>query len=95
MTRAKPAAEIPRLTNGDTAQMRAHAQHDQPLGLLDAVFVGLGVAQGRGVDGAGFLDFGLGAVPDEDGFAAPFYYDLEEKEGKVREGWVREEWFWG
>ena len=75
----EPAAEIARLADGDAAQMRADAQHDQPLGPLDAVLVGLGVAQAGGVDRAGFLDFRLGSVADEDGFAAPFDYDLERE----------------
>ena len=45
MARAKPTAEITCLADGDTAQVRAHAQHDEPFGLLDAVGVLLWVAE--------------------------------------------------
>lgn len=76
MARAEPAPEITRLANRHTAQVCADAHHDEPLGFLDAVFVGLGVAEGFDLDGAGVFDFGFGAVADEDGFAAPLDDDL-------------------
>ena len=46
--------------------------HDQPFWFLDAFRVGLGVSKGFPFCGFGFFDFVLGAVADEDGFAAPF-----------------------
>jgi hypothetical protein len=72
MAGTEPAPKIARLADRHTAQMRAHAQHDQPLRLLDAVGIGLRVAEGLDLDGLGVFDFGFGAVADEDGFAAPF-----------------------
>lgn len=56
--------------------MGADAEHDEPLGTLDAVGVRLGVAEGGHVDGVGLVDFVGGAVADEDGLAAPFDDDL-------------------
>lgn len=71
MARTKPATEVPGLANRHTTQMGAHAQHDEPLGFLDAVLIGLGIAEGLNVDRAGVLNLGFGAVSDEDGLAAP------------------------
>lgn len=73
---AEPATEVAGLPNGHAAEVRAYAEHDEPLGLLDAVLVRLRVPQRLpgGVFGLG--DLGAGAVADEDGFAAPFDYDL-------------------
>ena len=51
-------------------------QHDQPLGLLDTVAVGLGVTQRLPLGVLGLLDFALGAVTDEDGLASPLDNDL-------------------
>ena len=76
MARAEPATVITGLADGDTAEMSADADHDEPLGLLDPVGVGLRVAQLVNVDGFGIFDLGLGAVADEDGFAAPFDQNL-------------------
>jgi hypothetical protein len=42
----EPAAEVTCFADGDTTQVCAHAQHDEPFGFLDAVSVGLGVAEG-------------------------------------------------
>ena len=56
--------------------MRAHAQHDQPLRLFDAVAVGLRVAEGVPVEILGFFDLVAGAVAHEDRFAAPFDDDV-------------------
>lgn len=53
--------------------------HDQPFWFLDALGVGLGVSKSFPFCVFGFFDFVLGAVADEDGFAAPFddyLYDL-------------------
>jgi len=76
MARAEPASKVAGLANGHAAQVRAHAQHDEPLGLLDALTVGLRVAQSFPLCVFGFFDLGVGAVPDEDGLAAPFDDDL-------------------
>lgn len=76
MTRAKPAAEISALANRHAAQVRAHADHDEPFGLLDAGRVGLRVAELGPVGVVGFLDLVGGAVADEDGLAAPFDDDV-------------------
>ena len=51
--------------------MGAHAQHDEPLRLLDARIIRLRVAQGLPVDLARLVDLVLRAVADEDGLAAP------------------------
>lgn len=45
VARAKPSTKIAGLANGNAAQVGAHADHDEPFGLLDAVFVFLGVAE--------------------------------------------------
>jgi hypothetical protein len=57
---AEPAAEVAGLADGDTAQVRADAQHDEPFGLLDAVGVGLGIAQGCDARGRKMLVFYYG-----------------------------------
>jgi hypothetical protein len=73
--------------------MRADTQHDEPLGFLDTVAVGLRVAQGFPFGVFCFFDFVLGAVADEDGFAAPFDDDLcgvsscWVEGAKVGQGW--------
>ena len=46
--------------------------HDQPFWSLDTLGVGLRVSKGFPFCVFGFFDFVLGAVADEDGFAAPF-----------------------
>ena len=53
-----------------------HTQHDQPLGFLHAVRIGLGVSQGFPFGVFGFFDFVFGAVADEDRFTSPFDDDL-------------------
>ena len=72
MARTEPAAKFAGFADGHAAQVGADADHDEPLGLLDAVGIGLRVAEGVNVDGFGFFDLRLGAVADEDGFTAPF-----------------------
>lgn len=54
-------------------------QHYKPLGLLDAVVVLFGVAEGADVDLVGLGDLAGGPVPDEDGLATPLDDDLREK----------------
>ena len=56
--------------------MGADSEHDEPLGLLDAVGVELGVAEGGDVERLRLCDLGGGAVADEDGLAAPFDNDV-------------------
>ena len=76
MARTEPPAVVPGLPNGHAPQMRADAQHDEPVGLLHAVAVRLRVPEGLPVFRLGVFDLGVGAVADEDGFAAPFDNDL-------------------
>jgi hypothetical protein len=73
---AEPASKVARLANRHTSQVRADAQHDEPLGLLHAVAVRLRVAQSLPLCVFGLLDLALGAVADEDGLAAPLDDDL-------------------
>lgn len=86
MARTEPAPEITRLADRHAPQMSTHTHHDEPLGLLDTVGVGLRVTQRLDFDGFGFLNLRGGAVADEDGFAAPFDEDLlgRKEGGKVR-----------
>jgi len=56
--------------------MRADAQHDEPLGLLHAVRVGLRIAQALPLGVFGFLDLVGCAVADEDGLSTPLDDDL-------------------
>lgn len=58
----------------------SHTQHHKPLGVLDAVAVGFGVAEGGGVDLVGLVDLSLGPVTDEDRLATPLDDDLQRKE---------------
>lgn len=77
---AEPAAKVTGLANGDTTQVGADTQHDQPLGALDTVLVGLGVSEGGDVDFIGLVDLVLGSVTDEDGLASPLDDDLGGRE---------------
>lgn len=49
-----------------------HTQHNQPLGLLDPIFIWLWITEGLPVYFVGFVDLVLCPVADEDGLAAPF-----------------------
>jgi hypothetical protein len=88
VARAEPASKVTSLANGNASQVRADTQHDEPFGLLDAVLVGLRVAQGFPLGVFGFFDFGLGAVADEDGLASPFDNDLGGVSQRSRFGGV-------
>ena len=66
------ASELSGVGDGDAAEVGAHAEDDEPLGVLHALAVGLGVAQGRGVNGGLGLDLGGGSVADKQGLASPF-----------------------
>lgn len=59
-------------------------QHDQPLGLLDTVRVGLGVTESLPLGVVGLLDLVFGAVSDEDGLASPLDNDLRSSASTVR-----------
>lgn len=88
VARAEPASKVTSLANWHASQVRADTQHDKPFGLLNTVFVGLGVAQGFPLGVLGFFDFTLGTVADEDGLASPFDNDLVgELAGTEGYGW--------
>jgi hypothetical protein len=76
MTRAKPATKISRLADWHTAQMRAHAQHNQPLGFLNSLLIRLRIAESFPIDILGLFDLVWGAMSDKDGLAAPFDDDV-------------------
>lgn len=54
-------------------------EHDEPLGTLDAVLIGLGVTETLPLGLTGLIDLALGAVTDEDGLTTPFDDDLLER----------------
>lgn len=54
-------------------------EHDEPLGTLDAVLIGLGVTETLPLGSTGLIDLGLGAVTDEDGLTTPLDDDLLER----------------
>lgn len=76
MARNIPPSIIPRLADGHTTQMCAHAQHDQPLGLLHSVLVTLRIPERLPVGGFGLLDFVLSSMPDEHRLPSPFDDDV-------------------
>ena len=87
MARTEPATEISGLTDGHASQVRADSEHDQPLGVLDTVRVGLRVPQRLDLYFVGFLDLVGCAVADEDWLAAPFDDNLGTVSG-WRGDWV-------
>lgn len=76
VARAEPAAVVTGLADGHTTQVGADTQHDQPLGLLNTLVVGLGVAQALPLCVTGLVDLILGTVTDEDGLSTPLDDDL-------------------
>ena len=52
-------------------------KHDEPLGVLNTLLVGLRITQRGVVDLVGLVDLALGAVADEDGLTTPLDDDLE------------------
>jgi hypothetical protein len=76
VARAEPAAVVTGLADGHTTQVGADTQHDEPLGLLNTVVVGLGVTERLPLGLAGLVDLVLGTVTDEDGLATPLDDDL-------------------
>jgi hypothetical protein len=77
VARAEPSTVVTGLTDGYTTQVGADTQHDQPLRPLDALGVGLRVAELRKVHPVGLFDLFGSAVADEDGLATPFDDDLD------------------
>lgn len=75
---AEPTAKVAGLADGDTAEVGADTNHDEPLGLLDTVRVRLGITEGLPGHRLGLLDLLGGPVTDEDGLAAPLEDDLLE-----------------
>ena len=65
VARAIVAAERAGVGDGDAAQVGAHAQDHQPLGIFHTIAVGLRVPQGIGVDGDLSLDLSRSPVSDE------------------------------
>merc|ERR1719422_207630 len=57
--------------DGDAAEVGAHAEDHQPLGVLDTLGVRLGVPQGGGVTRHLGLNLRGGPVSDEQGLASP------------------------
>lgn len=58
--------------NGYTTEMSAHADHDQPLGVLDSVFILLGITKTRVIHGSLSLNFVSRPVADEEWLSSPF-----------------------
>ena len=58
------------LTQGDTTQVGADTEHDQPLGSLNTVVVLLRITEGLDVDLVGLVDLVGGSVTDKDGLSA-------------------------
>lgn len=76
VARAEPAAVVTSLADGDTTQVGADTQHDQPLGALHTVVVGLGVTESLPLGLAGLIDLALSTVTNEDGLSTPLDDDL-------------------
>ena len=74
---AEPAVIVALMGERDAAEMRADADHHQPLvvALLDARLIGLRIGQAVDRDRARLVDLLLGAVADEDRLAAPEHLD--------------------
>ena len=73
---AEPAAVVTSLTDGHTTQVGADTQHNQPLGALHTVVIGLGITEGLPLGLAGLGNLILGAVADENGLTTPLDNDL-------------------
>lgn len=63
---------IPHPRYGHTPEMGTDPNQHKPFWFGGPVFVSLGVPQAGYVDRPFFVDFGLGAVPDEQRFSSPF-----------------------
>lgn len=64
-------SELSGVGDGDAAEVSAHAEDHQPLGVLDTLSVRLGIPQGIGVNGHLGLNLRGGPVSDEQGLASP------------------------
>lgn len=53
-----------------------HTKHNQPLGVLHTLLIGLGVTERSDIDLVGLVDFILGTVTDEHGLTTPLDDDL-------------------
>lgn len=53
VARAEPTTEITGFTNGDTSQMCAHTQHDEPFGFLYSIAIALRITEGFNSIGGG------------------------------------------
>lgn len=71
VARAEPSSVISSLSNGDTTQVGADTQHDEPLSSLRPVLVAFRITQRLDVDCAGLVDLVLRSVSDEDGLSSP------------------------
>jgi hypothetical protein len=78
---AEPAAVVTSLTDGHTTQVGADTQHDQPLGALHTLVIGLGVTERLPLGLAGLGDLLLGAVADENGLTTPLDDNLDKRDG--------------
>lgn len=62
-------------------------EHDEPLGALDTVVIGLGVTESFPLGVTGLIDLRLGTVTDEDGLSTPLDDDLLEQLDKTTRKW--------
>ena len=62
-------------------------KHDEPLGALDTVVIGLGVTKSFPLGVTGLIDLRLGTVTDEDGLSTPLDDDLLEQLDKTTREW--------
>lgn len=76
VARAEPAAVVTGLANGYTTKVSADTKHDQPLGALDTVLVGLRITESIPLGLTGLIDLTLGTVTDEDGLTTPLDDDV-------------------
>ena len=68
VTRAIIPSEIPGVSNGYAAQMGAHPQHDQPIGLLHPLVIMLWVPQAPHIDALLRRNLLWSPMPDEQRF---------------------------
>lgn len=61
---------------GSIGPVEERTQHDEPLGLLDSVRVGLGVTERLPLGVLGLLDLVGGTVSNEDGLSSPLDDDV-------------------
>lgn len=68
---AEPTTVVTSLTDGDASKVSADTKHDEPLGALGALLVGLGVTERLDVNVVGLSNLVGRAVTDEDGLSTP------------------------